>query len=293
MMINGDTRRADKNLDMTSKIIAAALAVALSACAATPMPTPPSQYNATATPPSPHHATATPPSPHHATAPPFTTDEAANMLDQAVSLAENGCQQGNIIHCALVSEIFTASEACHQGDSVDCQRGLIAMASKMCKLGMAGTCRNAAVIAQLPPPKSSAPVAVASSATTAHVPLTRTPGGSLTVAASINGSAPIRFTLDSGAEALVLPSSMARPLVQQGTITQAEFLGNGVSELANGSQTRDLRFRLRSVNIGGIVVQNVTCVVFNGDGNALLGQAVLSKLRAWKIDNARQTLDIS
>jgi clan AA aspartic protease (TIGR02281 family) len=126
-----------------------------------------------------------------------------------------------------------------------------------------------------------------------QVPLTRTPGGSLIVAASINGSAPIRFTLDSGAEALVLPSSMAWQLFQQGVIDKAEFLGGGVSELANGSQTRDLRFRLRSVNIGGIVVQNITCVVVDGDGGALLGQAVLSKLRSWKIDNERQTLDIS
>ena len=54
----------------------------------------------------------------------------------------------------------------------------------------------------------------------------------------------------------------------------------------------DLRFRLRAANIGGIVVQNIICVVVDGDGGALLGQAVLSKLRSWKIDNERQTLDI-
>jgi clan AA aspartic protease (TIGR02281 family) len=136
-------------------------------------------------------------------------------------------------------------------------------------------------------------MATTHSATTTHVPLTRAPGGSLIVAASINGSGPIRFTLDSGAEALVLPSSLARQLVKQGIITNGEFLGNGVSEFANGSQARDLRYRLRSVNIGGIIVQNITCVVVDGDGSALLGQAVLSKLRSWKIDNARQTLDIS
>ena len=86
----------------------------------------------------------------------------------------------------------------------------------------------------------------------------------------------------------MLPSSMAWQLFQQGVIDKAEFLGGGVSELANGSQTRDLRFRLRSVNIGAIVVQNITCVVVDGDGGALLGQAVLSKLRSWKIDNERQ-----
>lgn len=153
--------------------------------------------------------------------------------------------------------------------------------------------RLAIEIAQAAPPKSSTTEAITRSTTTVQVPLTRTPGGSLIVAASINGSAPIRFTLDSGAEALVLPSSMAWQLFQQGVIDKAEFLGGGVSELANGSQTRDLRFRLRSVNIGGIVVQNITCVVVDGDGGALLGQAVLSKLRSWKIDNERQTLDIS
>ena len=53
----------------------------------------------------------------------------------------------------------------------------------------------------------------------------------------------------------MLPSSMAWQLFQQGVIDKAEFLGGGVSELANGSQTRDLRFRLRSVNIGGIKVR--------------------------------------
>ena len=241
-----------------------ALAVALSACAAVPA----------------------------MAAPPYTTDSAAAILDQVMSNAERGCQQGNTFSCDLVSEAFAAREPCRQGDAVACQRGLVALGLKLCAMGGAEFCRLASQLSEAPPPTSPT-MATTHSATTTHVPLTRTPGGSLIVAASINGSSPMRFTLDSGAESLVLPSSMARQLVQQGIITKEEFVGAGVSVLANGSQTSDRRYRLRSVNIGGIVVENVTCVVVDGDGGALLGQSVLSKLRSWKIDNARQTLDIS
>jgi clan AA aspartic protease (TIGR02281 family) len=271
---------------MNKLLLAGAAALALSACAAPshpslyhdPTPTPPSRQSL-------YHDPATPPS--------GTTENWANGMDQAMSIAETGCQQGNVLQCVMVSESFAARESCRHGDSVACQRGLIRWTSKLCQLGVADSCRSAAKFAEGAPPKSSTTLAPTHSATAAHVPLTRTPGGSLIVAASINGSAPIRFTLDSGAEALVLPSSTARQLARQGIIAQAEFLGGGVSELANGSQTRDLRFRLRSVNIGGIVVHDIICVVVDGDGGALLGQAVLSKLRSWKIDNERQTLDIS
>jgi clan AA aspartic protease (TIGR02281 family) len=238
-----------------------------------------------------YKATQTPPSPSHG--PAYTTDTLANALDQGMTNTGKRCQLGDVLACTLVSEVFAAEEPCRQGDAVACQGGMVAFETKLCRIGDAEACRFAAAVAQMPPPKSSRTVAITSSTTTAHVPLTRTSGGSLIVAASINGSAPIRFTLDSGAEALVLPSSMAQQLVRQGIIANAEFLGGGVSEFANGSQARDLRFRLRSVNIGGIVVQNIICVVVDGDGSALLGQAVLSKLRSWKIDNERQTLDIS
>jgi clan AA aspartic protease (TIGR02281 family) len=279
---------------MNKLLLAGAAAIALSACAA-PSLYDPSLYHATTTPPSHpllYHDATTPPSPSYRTAIP-TTDYWANGIDQLMTIPENACQQGNLKGCVMVSELFAARESCRHGDSVACQRGLIALNSKMCQLGSADACRDAAKIAEGPPPKSSATLASTHSATGTHVPLTRTPGGSLIVAASINGSAPIRFTLDSGAESLVLPSSMARQLARQGIITQAEFLGSGVSELANGSQTRDWRFRLHSVTLGGIVVHDIYCAVVDGDGGALLGQAVLSKLRSWKIDNERQTLDIS
>jgi predicted aspartyl protease len=215
------------------------------------------------------------------------------MFDQAMTEAGEQCRMGNVRSCVLVGEFAAVYEPCRQGDAIACQHALITFSRNGCLTGFAEGCRIATAVSQAPPPKSSTTVAVAGSATTKHIPLTRTPGGSLVVAASINGSAPIRFTLDSGAETLALPSSMARQLLQQGVITKAEFLGTGASLLADGRQTPNLRFRLRSVNLGGIVVQNIICVVVEGDGDALLGQTVLSKLRSWKIDNQRQTLDIS
>jgi predicted aspartyl protease len=124
------------------------------------------------------------------------------------------------------------------------------------------------------------------------ITLGRTSNGGLLVPAIVNG-VPLQLIIDSGADSVVLPVAVAKPMMDLGLLTDAEFIGKGTSVLANGNTVENLSFRLQSVTLGSITLHGVDCVIVPGDGPALLGQAVLSALPAWKIDNSSNSLEIS
>lgn len=124
------------------------------------------------------------------------------------------------------------------------------------------------------------------------IPLERTPNGGLVLTAAING-VPMKLILDSGADDVVLPASVAGPLFDLGLLTKEEFAGKGVSRLANGSQSETLRFNLRSVTIGDITLHDVPAVVIDSEAPPLLGQSILSALPAYRIDNTTNTLTVN
>lgn len=71
-----------------------------------------------------------------------------------------------------------------------------------------------------------------------EVPLGRS-HGTFTLKATVNGMTTLPFTLDSGASAVVIPRSVAEELIQNGTLTEDDYVGPVVSSLADGSLHRN------------------------------------------------------
>jgi predicted aspartyl protease len=115
--------------------------------------------------------------------------------------------------------------------------------------------------------------------------------GVFTVPVVINRSIIIPFVLDSGAADVQLPAEVVLTLVRTGTVSEADFLGEGSYVHASGATFRSPRFNIREMRVGNHVVTNVAASVGPAiKSDALLGQSFLSKLRSWTLDNDRHVL---
>lgn len=117
--------------------------------------------------------------------------------------------------------------------------------------------------------------------------------GTFQVEASINGSAPMRFILDTGASGVSISQSLADKLIADGKMSVADYRGSTDSELADGSKQRVQIYMLRSVTIGEHTVNDVLATIGGHDDPLLLGQAVLRKFSSWSIDNQRRVLSLN
>ncbi len=124
-----------------------------------------------------------------------------------------------------------------------------------------------------------------------EVPLARS-HGTFTLEATVNGMTTLPFTLDSGASAVVIPKSVAEELVQNGTLTEDDYVGPTVSSLADGSLHHNDVIILHSITVGGQTVNDVKCVVGDEGSSLLLGETFLRKFKSWKIDDARSVLTL-
>lgn len=127
--------------------------------------------------------------------------------------------------------------------------------------------------------------AAAPQATVSEAPFIRSPSGSVIVLGVVNGIA-VRFLVDSGADLVTIPSSIAAPLVNQ-----ADFVGYATFVMADGSRRKEPIVRLRSLTVGGITLANVECAV-SGGSDALLGQSFLRRVGGFSIDYHRSVLEL-
>jgi hypothetical protein len=124
-----------------------------------------------------------------------------------------------------------------------------------------------------------------------EIPL-RKEAGVLVVPVSVNNTLTLEFTLDSGAADVVIPADVVLTLFRAKTLTEADFLGQRVYTLADGSNIPSQIFRIRSLKVGDLEIRNVIGNVGAVEGIPLLGQSFLSRLGRWSIDNQRQVLVI-
>ena len=115
-------------------------------------------------------------------------------------------------------------------------------------------------------------------------------GGTYRIPVLINGSMDVKFTIDSGASDVSIPADIVAKLVQSGTVTRADFIGRQTFVLADGSTVPSAVFRIRSLKVGTLELQNVTASMANANSEPLLGQSFLSRLSSWSIDNQRHAL---
>ena len=123
----------------------------------------------------------------------------------------------------------------------------------------------------------------------AEIPL-GTNGGIYTAPVQINRSVTIQFLVDPGAGVVVIPVSVLRHLVQNGTVTESDVLGIGTAELADSSLHLTARVRLRELRVGNAVAHDVIAAVSPALSQPLLGQSFFRRFAYVTFDNRRQVL---
>lgn len=134
--------------------------------------------------------------------------------------------------------------------------------------------------------------AVSSPLSAAEVAL-GTSGGIYTVPVQVNGSVSMEFLVDPGAGVVVIPLSVLRYLVRNGTVTDNDVIGVGAAETADRSLYLTARVRLAELRIGDMIVRNVTAAVAPGLTQPLLGQSFLRRFPAVTFDNRRHVMILS
>ncbi len=117
--------------------------------------------------------------------------------------------------------------------------------------------------------------------------------GTFAVQVVLNGQITLGFTLDSGAADVSIPQDVFSTLVRAGTVSKTDLLDFQQYELADGSQSTNRRFVIRSMRVGNVELTNVTASVAPAAGTLLLGQTFLSRLQSWSIDNQAHVLLIN
>ena len=115
-------------------------------------------------------------------------------------------------------------------------------------------------------------------------------GGIYTVPAQINRSVTAQFLVDPGSALVVIPRSVLRALVLNGTATQDDVVGAGIAELADSSLYEAVHIRLRELRVGDIVLHDVVAAVAPGLSQPLLGQTFLGRFASVTFDNQRHAL---
>jgi clan AA aspartic protease (TIGR02281 family) len=113
------------------------------------------------------------------------------------------------------------------------------------------------------------------------------------VSASINGSAPIRFALDTGSAITLITHNIALALERSGQLSMDDFVGSHSFTMANGTTDNQMVYRVKSLTIGGVTVHDVLISVGNDQAEPLLGLTVLQKFRSWSIDTESKTLTLN
>lgn len=118
-------------------------------------------------------------------------------------------------------------------------------------------------------------------------------GGTLVLPVVINDRITLDFVLDSGASDVSIPLDVFSTLRRTGTIPDTDLLSPTKYRLADGTVQQQYRFRIRSLKIGGFELVGVVGSVSSPQGELLLGQSFLRRLRNWSIDNERRVLIIN
>lgn len=106
----------------------------------------------------------------------------------------------------------------------------------------------------------------------------------------VNDTETVEFYLDSGSADVALPSYIVDALRRSGSIRSEDDLGRASYAMANGQARTAVTFRIRSLRIGPVVVENVRGSVLDYAGPPLLGMSFLGRFKQWSVDNDRQVL---
>ena len=117
--------------------------------------------------------------------------------------------------------------------------------------------------------------------------------GAFVVPVVLNDVVTAKFIVDSGAADVSITEDLVSALMKSGTMTGADLLGSKAYMLADGTMLQGKTYRMASIRIGGMVMENVTVRIAAANSSLLLGQSFLRRLKSWSMDNARQVMIIN
>ncbi|MDB5243021.1 MAG: hypothetical protein JWP57_3646 [Spirosoma sp.] len=110
------------------------------------------------------------------------------------------------------------------------------------------------------------------------------------VPVTVNG-VPMRFILDTGASLISMSTAEAERMYKSGAITQSDIIGRSRFQDATGAISPGAVIRLKSVQIGDRVLENVSANIVSGtSAPLLLGQSALSKFGKISVDYRRNVV---
>jgi TPR repeat protein len=97
-------------------------------------------------------------------------------------------------------------------------------------------------------------------------------GGVLLAPVLINGRISLDFVVDSGAADVSLPGDVVSTLMRTGTLTAADFTGSKTYVLADGSRIPSQTLRIRSLQVGDMVLKNVPTTISSTESRCFWGR---------------------
>lgn len=123
--------------------------------------------------------------------------------------------------------------------------------------------------------------------------LIQSPGGVYEVNVTFNKVLKIDMILDTGAAEVYLTSDIVLTLFKAKTINEGDILEGGYFMDASGHVNKSVRFNMKEIKMGNIILENVSCGINTKiDGVNLFGLSALKKLTNMKIDFRNNTLEI-
>ena len=110
------------------------------------------------------------------------------------------------------------------------------------------------------------------------------------VPVEINGTLKLDFAIDSGASDVSVPADVFSTSKRTSSVKESDLIGQKSYVLADGSTTQSSIFKIRSLKIGELVVEDVKASVTPSHATLLLGQSFLERFKSWSIDNTTHEL---
>ncbi|WP_051220740.1 retropepsin-like aspartic protease family protein [Flavobacterium filum] len=106
----------------------------------------------------------------------------------------------------------------------------------------------------------------------------------------VNGI-PMKFIFDTGASDVAISVTEAKFLYKQGLILDSDFIEKINYKIANGEIVEGTRIILKHIDIGGIILTDVSAVIINKQNSPLLlGQSAIEKIGQYTIDGNKLIL---
>jgi hypothetical protein len=98
------------------------------------------------------------------------------------------------------------------------------------------------------------------------------------------------WLFDTGATDLLINTDMEKQLKLENIIAEANYIGMGEYEMANGIIDSCKKYKINSIEVGKFIVNNVVIAVSEKGKRIIVGKALLNKFSSWTLNNKENRL---